>query len=164
MVEATIAIAIIMIVLTGIISVYPLLFRTSLNTIEGARGAMLLEEGIEAVKTMRDNSWNSYIAASALTASTTYFLSFATSTGWSATLTPTLVDSKFSRTFSVYYICRDANYDIVDVSPTTTAPTCSSPQTSDLNTRKVTVSVSWREGNATSTKVISTFITDLFGD
>lgn len=81
----------------------------------------LLEEGAEAVKTIRDNNWTDI---ENLSINTDYYLFFNTSTNmWSLSTSsvapsgsiPTYpVDSIFNRTIKVSDVYRDANDDISD--------------------------------------------------
>ncbi len=65
--------------------------------------------------------------------------------------TSTVIDN-FIRTITLSPVYRDANSDIA------------SSGTSDSNTKLVTSSVSWWAGSATSTKSLSTYITNLYGN
>jgi len=142
------AVAVIVIVLTGIITVYPVLFRVSLGTVDQAQAALLLEEGVEAVKIMRDTNWTNNIAT--LTASTTYRLSFSGGT-WTTSVTNTFIDGIFDRTIAVYDVYRDGSDNIT-----------TSGGVLDPDTRKLTVFVSWWNQGATTTRTISTYVTKLF--
>jgi len=151
LVEIVIAISIITLVLTSVISTYPVFLQSALATVDQVRGALLLEEGVEAVKTLRDDSWTTNI--SSLTASTTYYLSFSEGDSmWEATSSPSTIDTKFTRTFAVYAVNRD-NDDDIDTSGGGTV---------DANTRKLTVWVSWPDEGVTTTRSISTYITNIF--
>lgn len=111
------------------------------------QASFLLEEGIEAVKFFRDSSWTNI---SGLTAGTYYFLQF-DGTKWATTSSNIFVDNAFERKFVLNNVSRDANDDIV-----------ASGGTNDPETKKVTVSVSWLGRNGTTTKTISTYITNIF--
>lgn len=147
LVEAIIAIAVIVVVLSGIISVYPVLFRLSLGTVDKAQASLLLEEGVEAVKVMRDTNWNGTIGA--LTYDASYYVSFSGGT-WTVTTVPAMIDGLFERTIAVSEVFRDGS-DNINVAGT-----------SDPNTRKLTVYVSWWDQGATTTRSISTYVTKLF--
>ena len=77
-----------------------------------------------------------------------YYLAF-TGTSWQATLTPTYV-GMFDRRIRLAEVYRDAEDDIA------------ASGTLDPNTRLVSSTVSWLEHGATSTKVVSTYITNMF--
>lgn len=149
LVEAVIAVAILMIIVSGVISTYPLFLRTGLSNLNYAQGALLLEEGVEAVKILRDSGWMTHIAT--LTPNATYRLAFASST-WQATTIPIIIAGRFDRTFKLASVSRDANDNI--------APS----GTLDPKTRQLTVSVAWAGTGGTTTREIATYITDLFNN
>lgn len=111
------------------------------------QASFLLEEGVEAAKFFRDTSWQNI---SGLTAGASYFLQF-DGTKWATTSSNIFVDGVFERKLVIDNVARDANDDIV-----------SSGGTNDADTKKATVSVSWLGRNGTTTKSISTYITNIF--
>jgi len=154
LVEAVIASAICLGVLLGVSSAFTLSLRASLGNTSRTQAAFLEEEGLEAVRILRDNGWASNIAS--LTASTTYYLAYdSAASTWKATSSNAYIDSTFSRTFSIYNVSRDGNQNIV-----------STGGSNDANTKKVTVTVSWRqrETKATSSHSLSTYITNIFSN
>jgi type II secretory pathway pseudopilin PulG len=110
----------------------------------------LLEEGGEAVKTIRDANWSNI---SGLTLDTNYYLSYDTSTNvWSLSATPSLVDGIFTRKIVFSAVYRDSNDDIV-----------ASGGTLDTGTKKVTVTTSWAGGDGASTsKTLTFYISNIF--
>jgi Tfp pilus assembly protein PilV len=109
----------------------------------------LAEEGIEAVRSMRDESFASNIVAQ--TTGTAYHLTF-NGSDWDFTSTPQTIDGKFTRTTTLDDVYRrDSDSDIVDVSS-------GDPKTLDPEALKVTVEVSWDS----ETRTIVTYLTDLF--
>ncbi len=104
-----------------------------------------------AVKIIRDTGWGNITS---FTDNTNYYLYFDTSSStnniWKATSTISLVDSIFTRTFKSNSVYRDINGRIVQ-----------SGGTLDLHTKKITVSISWKLKNATTTKLLSTYIADI---
>ncbi len=102
------------------------------------------------VKGLRDASWTGNIASQ--TNDTPYYLDFVNS-AWALTTTLLLIDSKFSRTVTFSAVGRNSSSDIV-----------ASGGTSDPNTRKVTVVVSWPLGGITATRSIETYITNIFSN
>lgn len=122
--------------------------KENLNT---TKAAYLAEEGVEAVKIMRDVDWTS---VENLTDNTNYFLYFDTSSTtnhiWMATSTQILIDDFFTRTFKVNNVYRDSNGRIV-----------TSGGTLDSNTKKLTVSISWFSKATTTVKVLSTYIANI---
>lgn len=136
--------------LVTVIFIYGSLTRMSYDNTARIQAAMLAEEGIEAVKTMRDFGWNSKI--SPLTNGSTYRLAY-TNGAWSATTSTALIDNKFERTFVLAAVSRDINSNIV-----------TSGGTNDTGTRKVTVSVAWSNGSATTTKTLESYIFNTFSN
>lgn len=111
------------------------------------QASFLLEEGLEVVKFFRDTSWLNIFG---LTADTSYYLNF-NGTKWATSTSNVFVDNLFERKLVINNVSRDANDDIV-----------SSGGTNDADTKKATISVSWRGRNGTTTKSISTYITNIF--
>lgn len=150
-VELVVGIAILSLSFVGLIAVYNKYVQIAIKTTPTVQASYLLEEGVEVMKLLRDTSWTSRIAP--LSTTTTYYLAFSTSTNaWTSTTTASLVDSTFARTVQVYDMKRDTNSDL----STTTG-------SYDPNTKLITVSVAWSYG-ATTTKSVSTYITNLFGN
>ncbi len=151
MVEVVIASSILLLVGLSLIGTLSQSTVLSLRALRATQGSFLLEEGGEAVKSIRDSGWSSF---SSLSTSTTYYLVFSTNTkAWSATTTnPGTVLGSFSRSFVVASVLRDASSDIV-----------SSGGTVDTGTRKATVTVSWPLGNgATVTKTLVMYLSNIF--
>lgn len=119
------------------------------RAIKQVQASLLMEEGIEAVKSIRDTSWTSI---SDLNLNTPYYLSFNTgSNAWSLTETPSVnpatpIDGVFTRTIAFKEVKRDGNDDI--------APT----GTVDDRTKEVEVTVSWNSDS----KSMSFYLSDIF--
>ncbi len=112
---------------------------------------MLLEEGAEAVRSIRDSAWSNI---SGLTLDTNYYLSYNTSTNvWSLSTTPSAtLDSTFTRTVVVSQVLRDA----------TTEDIASSGNV-DSRTKKITITVSWPTAEGTTiSKDLPFYIADIF--
>lgn len=147
LVEIIIAVAIVSISLFALSNASNLAFTLIDESTRETRASFLLEEGVEAVRILRDSGWSANIAP--LTSGTGYYPIFATN--WTlASTDPGPIDGIFTRTITLENVLRDGNDDI--------APT----GTPDLDTKKVTVSVSWNgpRGN-TKTRSIATYITNL---
>lgn len=124
--------------------------QTSTEALRQTQSSFILEEGAEAVKSIRDSAWSNI---SGLTDGATYYLSFSTDANvWSLSTTPTPpIDSIFTRTIVFSAVYRDSNDDIA------------SSGTLDSRTKKVTVTVSWPVSDATtSTKTLDFYISDIF--
>ena len=118
---------------------------------------VLLEEGAEAVKSIRDNNW---ATIGDLTLETNYYLFFDTTNNiWSlsgSSITPSgsipiyPIDSIFTRTVVISNVNRDGNDDIADIG------------TLDDRTKKITIGVSWPEPGETVTKNLVFYLADIF--
>lgn len=150
LVEIIIASSILLISVISIFSAFVLALSTSSKNTAKVQAAFLLEEGHEALRNMRDFGYSANIAP--LQNGTTYRLAFS-SQRWQATTTNTFIDSKFDRTFTLSAVGRDTDHNIV-----------SSGGTVDTNTKKVTVNVSWREGSATTTKTMESYVSNIFNN
>lgn len=152
--EAMVAIAVITSVFLALIIAYNKFVTAAIDTQPVVKVSYLLEEGVEAVKSLRDISWNTKIAA--LSTTTTYYLTFSTSTAvWSATtsLVSGYVDATYLRSFTLTDVNRDA-----------TTKDISAVGVYDPGTKKLTVNVSWWSHAATTTRTLTTYITNLFSN
>lgn len=111
------------------------------------QASFLAEESLEAVRFLRDSGWDANIGDK--TVATDYYPTF-NGSAWSFSLTPAYVGI-FERKMRFDAVYRDANDNI-----TTNGGIL------DPKTYLVTSAVSWQEKNVTLTKVITTYITDLF--
>lgn len=145
LVEVLIASAIILASVVALLAVHSLYLKTALENGSAVKAAYLAEEGVEAMRYLRDASWSINIAP--LANNVAYGLAF--NSAWLTNATSTWVDG-FYRTVTLAAVNRDANSDIV-----------SSGGTLDANTRLVTVSISWPSRGATTTKTVSTYLTNL---
>lgn len=147
MVEVIIATSIVLVFLVALVGAYSLYLTISLSNIRKVEATFLAEEGVEAVRSIRDQSWDQITA---LLTGVDYWLVW-TGSGFEATTTSGYIDGIYDRRAVFDEVQRNSSSDIV-----------LSGGTADPDTRKVTVTVSWREKNATTTKVISTYLTNLF--
>ena len=127
--------------------VYILYIKISLSNPSNFQASFLAEEGIEAVKFMRDSGWNANIAT--LSSGTAYTLTF-NGVAWGVTTAPAFVDSRFDRRISVVDVFRDVTGNIV------------SSGSLDPNTKKVLVEVSWLKDTGTTTRQITTYVSNIF--
>ncbi|MFH0804483.1 MAG: hypothetical protein V1896_02690 [Candidatus Zambryskibacteria bacterium] len=127
--------------------VYILYIKISLSNPSIFQASFLAEEGIEAVKFMRDNSWTSDIAP--LIPGVFYTLTF-DGTVWGTTTTPAFIANRFDRRISVTNVFRDISGNIAN---------SGSP---DPNTKKVLVEVSWQKDISTTTRQITTYVSNIF--
>lgn len=153
LIEVIVGAAIIASSIVSVMGIYGGLSQLSYRNTARIQAALLLEEGTEALKVMRDSSWTNNIAT--LSTATTYRFEWSTSTAtWLATTTGlALIDGVFDRSFTVSNVNRDAGFNIV-----------SSGGTLDSGSKNVTVTVSWLDGNATTTRSLNTYIFNSFNN
>lgn len=149
LIEAVAGISIISIFIFSLMLASQLSQKIVGESVRNTQASFLLEEGMEAVKILRDASWSSGIGS--LAAGTDYFFSY-NGTTWISTNSNVYVDGFFERKFSLNNVYRDANDDI------------SALGTLDNGTKKATISVSWRGRTGTTTKIASFYLTDLFSN
>ncbi len=126
--------------------------QLSNQTLKQTQANFLLEEGAEAVKSIRDESWENI---SNITLNTDYYLTFNSGTNsWSLGTTPVgAIDSLFTRKVVFSGVSRDINDDIVS----------SGGSYDDDKTVKVIVSISWPSTQgSTSSRDLSFYISDIF--
>jgi len=117
----------------------------SRQSVHQAQAAFLLEEGAEATRIVRDNTWS---GISGLTVSTDYYPLFSGGT-WALSASPTEVGI-FTRKVVFSSAFRDGSQDLA------------SSGTEDDQTRLVTVSVSWTDGGQTFSKILKFYLADIF--
>jgi len=149
LVEVLIACVIISLTTLALMSTASKGIELSNRALRQVQASMLIEEGVEAVKSIRDTNWETI---SSLNLDTNYYLFFDTNTNtWSLSTTPeSLVDEIFTRTVILTAVNRDDNDDI---SPSGTI---------DTGIKRVNVTVSWPSKNDTISKNITFYLTDLF--
>ena len=147
LVELLVGASIFSIFTIAIVAVFQSFLAHSFDSVEKVQASFLVEEGVEAVKSIRDRGWGDDILA--LSTDTDHYLVYE-SNMWSATTVPQdLIDGTFERLVVLEEVYRDGNDDI-DASGT-----------DDPNTRKVIITVAWFAGSATTTQTLETYITNL---
>jgi type II secretory pathway pseudopilin PulG len=124
--------------------------EVSNQALRETQATYLLEEGVEAVTSIRDENWSTI---SGLTDGATYYLSYDTASNiWSLSTTPSgLIDPLFTRSVVLETANRDSNYDIAATG------------TPDPRTKEVTVTVSWPASDGTTlSRTMSFYIADIF--
>jgi len=149
LVEVVVAAGVLSIVGLAFLASYSSFVKASLATLRVSQAAFLAEEGLEAVRFIRDGGWSSKITP--LTTGSFYYFAWQTGVGWTSTTTAGTIGI-FSRTFKLDSVYRDGNNDI--------APS----GVLDANARKVTVRVSYLEPAGTTAKEISSYLTNLFAN
>lgn len=149
LVEVVIGTTLLFLALTGLVTAYNIFVRAGSATLNTLQATYLLEEGVEAVTSIRDFGWSSNIAN--LSSGVNYYLSW-NGSRFVATTTVSKIDNIYTRYFTLANVNRDAG-DNIAVSGT-----------SDAGTKKLTVSVSWQNAATTTVRSISTYITNLFNN
>lgn len=146
LVEALVGSAVILFIFLGLTVALTSTLKTSQNTLKTLQASFLLEETIEAVKQLRDSSWTNQVAT--LASGTDYFLDFSGG-AFSVTTTNIYVNS-FERKFVISDVDRDAGGEIT------------ASGTDDPGTKQIMAMVAWPGNNGTTTKSISTYITNIW--
>ena len=145
LVEILIGSAIISVGILAVSSVFSTYVQYAFANQQNVSASYILEEGLEVMTYFRDKSWTNI---STLSTSTTYYLSF--NNDWATTTTPQYVDNLFLRKINITDVKRDAGDEI------------SASGTYDPNTKKITTTVEYWQGHSTTTRSISTYITNLY--
>jgi type II secretory pathway pseudopilin PulG len=119
--------------------------QVSNQSLRQAQATLLIEEGVEAVKTIRDNAWTNI---SNLTNNTNYYLSF--NNTWSLATTPNTIDGIFTRNIVFYPVYRDGDYNIA------------SSGTLDQGIKKATVTVLFNNSSGVVSKSLSFYVSNIF--
>lgn len=150
-VEIILGIGILTTALVAVSAYYIRLLNVGELTTEHIQSGFLLEEGVEAMKLLRDESWSTKIAP--LSTTTTYYLSW-NGTKWTATTTKQVIENIFTRSLEISDVNR--NNVTYDIDPTGTY---------DPGTKKVTVSIGWqRRGGGVATDTAQTYVMNLFNN
>lgn len=146
LVELLVGAAILTMFIVALVVVFQNFLVQSFNSVEKVQASYLAEEGIEVFKALRDDGWEENIAD--LEEGTVYYLNFSDGAWQLVSSQPALIEGSFDRALIIEEVYRDGSDDISDSG------------TVDPNTKKVSVSVSWLQGNATTTNVVSTYVTN----
>ena len=158
MVEIIVGASIISISLLALVGIYNYYLQVTIHNTPNIQAAYLLEEGMEVMRSLRDQSWDSNIQTLTFDGATKYYLVFNTETSkWSTTASvQPLIDGLFERVVTVNSVYRNANHEIV--------PNGTSGAVLDANTAMITTKVSWSNGSAVTDRTISSYLTDTFGN
>jgi prepilin-type N-terminal cleavage/methylation domain-containing protein len=148
MVEAVVAISILAVMLATLGSITSKILSSSLDNTAKIQAAYLAEEGLEVMRLLRDESWSTNIA---VRPSGTNFYIHYDGSAWSATSTNMLIGNLFERRIMLSDVRRDSSQRIVE-----------SGGNNDPNIKKVTVTLVWNSRGATSTRSLSTYLTNVF--
>jgi len=148
-VEIVVVIGIIGIALVGMIQTVVLVSRPFAADARQTQASYLAQEGIEAVRLVRDANWTNNIAS--LANNTTYYPTLTANVWTLSTSDPGTIDGTYTRTVTLQAVYRDANGNI------------SSSGTLDEKTRKVVSTVSWDEHGQNQSQQLETYITNFQG-
>ena len=148
MVEIVVGSAIILVAILAINQAYSAYVQYALANSKNAEAGYILEEGMEALKFIRDKGWTANI--SKLSTTTTYYLTWNAS-GWATTTTPQYVDGVFLRSVTVSDVKRDAVSDDIAVSGYY-----------DSGTKLITTTVAYWQGHATTTRSLSLYLANKY--
>jgi len=114
-----------------------------------SESSMLLEEGAEAVKSIRDANWD---LISSLSSDTEYYLYFdTTSNTWSLSATPSSkIDEIFNRSIVLSDVYRDSNDDIAETGYL------------DEGFKRVVVTVDWQNKGEVKSKNLIFYLSNIF--
>jgi len=147
-IEVIVGASIISITFVATIGVYSSLVQLSKDAFPRVQAAMLVDEGVQALRSMRDEDFGTRIGT--LSLDTPYYLGWSTETSsFFATTSPVIVDDMFYRTFVLSSLYRDESHNIA------------SSGTQDEGGRLATVNVSFQGRNGTSTQLIQTYLLSL---
>ncbi|MCX6755200.1 MAG: hypothetical protein NT068_01495 [Candidatus Nomurabacteria bacterium] len=148
MIEIVVAVSIITVSFVAAMSVAQGSVYVARQSLHNTQASYLLEEGAEAVRIYRDNTWTNI---SGMNVGTTYYPYFNSGT-WTfpTSATNTAVDI-FTRSVVLSAVNRDANANITN-----------SGGTLDTGTKLATITVAWMEGSVNKTKTLSFYIANIF--
>lgn len=138
------------IILTGILAIavsFNTYLQYALSNQRNVESNYLAQEGLEVMAFFRDVGWANNFGS--LSTTTTYYLTW-NGSRWATTTSEQYIDGVFLRSITVNDLKRDSNDDI----STTTG-------TYDPDIKQVTVSVSYFQGGATTTKTLSRYIANI---
>lgn len=150
LIEVVIGTAVFLFVMLASAGAFTLTLAISLANTANIQSAYLMEEGLEAARIIRDSGWTVNIGN--LNPNTAYYFTY-NAGSWAISNQNTYIDGVFERKVFFEDVRRDSSQNIVQ-----------SGGTLDNNTKKVVVRVSWIERNATTTKSVSTYITNIHND
>ena len=149
LVEAIVVIAIASVAFASILASAVFFLRGGLMNADRVQAAYLLEEGVEAMRFLRDDSYATNIVP---LIGTTFYLE-TTPTGYVATTTSATVLGAFTRTVTIDEVYRRTTDD--RIVPATSAD----PKAVDPGTIELTVTVTWPRGAPIS---VTTYVSDLY--
>ena len=150
LVEILIGVSIISVSLMLIVNLETGISKIGFGSTSRVQAGMLAEEGVTAIRDMRNYSWQKI---NVLNNGISYRIYWdQTDKMWKATTSIILIDNKFDRTITFSAVNRDVTtFDIV-----------SNGGVVDYGTRKFVVDVSWQDDKGTSTRSLTSYIYNIF--
>ena len=139
LIEVLVGVAVLSMVLGSVVLTLTVFFSSAGRTLADTRATYLAEEGIEAMRFIRDEDWNEIVS---LATSTTYYFDISTTT-LATTTVPEVIEGIYSRSFVLDNTERDGNDDLVE-----------SGGTDEAGGRFVTVTVSWGSRSVSLTSAL----------
>ncbi|MFA5838810.1 MAG: hypothetical protein WC849_02635 [Candidatus Paceibacterota bacterium] len=149
LVEMLVGLSVLIFVVLGFVVSFNYFVKNSILGTKNVQAYFLAEEGLEAIKSMRNSSWTTNI--NSLVSGQEYHLYF-NGSNWQSTATQSKIDNVFTRKFVIENVYRGVNGDI------------SSSGVLDPGSKKANVSVSYNVNNSVITKNLSMIITNIFGN
>jgi len=149
LIEVLIACSIMSLITISVMSAATKGIQLSSRSLRQVQASLLLEEGAEAVKSIRDNNWS---IISNLNVDTNYYLSFNTNTNtWILLDNPVeIIDGIFTRVVVFSDVYRNNNDDI------------SQSGSLDEGSKQVKVTVSWTSSGNLISKNINFYLINIF--
>ena len=149
MVEIIVVVAVILVAFTAILQLFTLQAQIERVKREELVAYAFLSEALEAVRSVRDDSWTNI---SSLTAGADYYPEIFASAWTLASIDPGPVDG-YSRWITLAQVRRDDTSDDI-------VPSGCSGCYIDLDTLLITAYVEWQSGGSTKTKNLTTYLTN----
>lgn len=145
--EVMVAVAIAVMFFLAIYEMIIFANKITANSLRRVEAVNYAQEGIEAVRTIRDESWSTNLTS--IVNDTNYYLAISGGK-WTVSQTPApLLNTMFTRTIKFYEVSRDVDGNIV-----------ASGGTVDPKTKRVVSAVSWSERSQNYTVSLETYITN----
>jgi len=143
-IEVVVGVGISTVILTGILLSFQSYLKRAVSLPERVAANFLAEEGLEALRFIRDENWATFAALSG----GTRYLAFVGGT-WTITETPEYINGAL-RSFTISDVSRNAEDDII-----------TSGGVNDSGTKKAEMAVAFVERGATTTLTLSTYFANI---
>ena len=149
LVEMVVGLSVFIFIVLSFIVSFNYFIKNSILGTKTVQAYFLAEEGMEAIKSMRNDGWTTNI--NSLISGQEYYFYF-NGSRWESTTAQSTIDNLFTRKFTLENVYRNISGDI------------SSSGVLDSGSKKVNVSVSYAVNEAVITKNLSMIITNIFGN